>query len=81
MVADLVALLDTAGATQAHVVGYSMGAMLAASLALSRPERVRTVTLAAGAFQKDAAAMRRLIGRASAISSSRRAIPPRSSAC
>jgi pimeloyl-ACP methyl ester carboxylesterase len=60
MVADLVALLDTAGATQAHVVGYSMGAMLAASLALSHPERVRSVTLAAGAFQKDAAAMRRL---------------------
>lgn len=61
MIEDLVALLDTAGAQQAHVVGYSMGAMLAASLALSHPDRVRTVTLAAGTFHKDAAAMRGMI--------------------
>jgi pimeloyl-ACP methyl ester carboxylesterase len=58
MVADLVALLDTTGSPTAHVVGYSMGAILAASLALSHPERVRTVTLAAGAYHKNAAAMR-----------------------
>jgi pimeloyl-ACP methyl ester carboxylesterase len=38
-----------------------MGAGLAATLALSHPERVRTVTLAAGAFPKDAAAMRDLV--------------------
>jgi pimeloyl-ACP methyl ester carboxylesterase len=57
MVEDLIALLDTTGATQVHVVGYSMGALLAASLALSHPERVRTVTLAAGGFL-DPAAMR-----------------------
>jgi pimeloyl-ACP methyl ester carboxylesterase len=58
MVEDLIALLDTTGATQVHVVGYSMGALLAASLALSHPERVRTVTLAAGGFLEDPAAMR-----------------------
>jgi pimeloyl-ACP methyl ester carboxylesterase len=57
MVDDLVAVLDATGSSSAHVVGYSMGAGLAASLALSHPERVRTVTLAAGAFPKNAAAM------------------------
>lgn len=61
MVEDFVALLDTTGTRQAHVVGYSMGAVLAAALALSHPERVRTVTLAAGAFPKNAAAMRDIV--------------------
>jgi pimeloyl-ACP methyl ester carboxylesterase len=61
MVEDLVALLDTAGARQAHVVGYSMGAMLAAELALRHPDRVRTATLAAGSFHKDADGMRTMI--------------------
>ena len=61
MVEDLVALLDSTRTAQAHVVGYSMGAGLAATLALSHPERVRTVTLAAGAFPKDAAGMRNLV--------------------
>ena len=58
MIEDLVALLDAAGVKQAHVVGYSMGAMLGADLALSHPDRVRTVTLAAGAFHEDQAGMR-----------------------
>ena len=57
MVDDLVAVLDSTGSPNAHVVGYSMGAGLAASLALSHPERVRTVTLAAGVYPKNAAAM------------------------
>ena len=61
MVEDLVALLDTTGTRQAHVVGYSMGAMLAAKLALTHPDRVGTVTLAAGTFHKDAAALRAMV--------------------
>lgn len=61
MVEDLVALLDTVRERQAHVVGYSMGAMLAASLALSHPDRVRTVTLAAGGFRKDPETMRGMV--------------------
>lgn len=61
MIADLVALLDTTGVRQAHVVGYSMGAMLAAVMALSHPERVGTVTLAAGSFHKDTVAFRTMI--------------------
>lgn len=57
MVEDLVALLDHERIEQAHVVGYSMGAVLTAQLALRHPERVRTVTMAAGVFPKDSAAM------------------------
>ncbi len=61
MVEDLVALLDTTGTKQVHVVGYSMGAMLAAKLALTHPDRVGTVTLAAGSFHKDVAALRDMV--------------------
>ena len=43
MVDDFIALLDTTGTTQVHVVGYSMGALHVATLALSHPDRVRTV--------------------------------------
>jgi pimeloyl-ACP methyl ester carboxylesterase len=57
MVDDLVALLDHERVAQAHVVGYSMGAILTAQLALTHPERVRTATMAAGLFPKDSAAM------------------------
>ena len=61
MVEDLIALLDTVGVKQAHVVGYSMGAMLAAHLALLHPDRVRSATLAAGVYHKDAASMRAMV--------------------
>lgn len=61
MVEDLVALLDSTGTRQVHVVGYSMGAMLAAELALTHPDRVGTVTLAAGSFHKDVAALRDMV--------------------
>ncbi len=60
MVDDLVALLDHLQIAQAHVVGYSMGAVLTAQLALTHPERVRTATMAAGLFPKDSAAMHAL---------------------
>jgi len=61
MVDDLVALLDHLQIAQAHVVGYSMGAMLTAKLALTHPERVRTATLAAGVFPRDSAATHALM--------------------
>ena len=61
MVEDLIALLDTTGAKEVHVVGCSMGA-LAASLALSHPERVRTVRLACRRISRDTAAMRDSVG-------------------
>ena len=60
MVDDLVALLDHERIAQAHVVGYSMGAILTAELALTHPGRVRTATMVAGIFPKDSVAMHAL---------------------
>jgi len=43
---DAVAVLDAAGIPSAHIVGASMGGMVAQELALSFPERVRSLVLA-----------------------------------
>jgi pimeloyl-ACP methyl ester carboxylesterase len=42
---DTVALLDALGIDRAHVYGQSFGGMVAQELALTRPERVRTLIL------------------------------------
>lgn len=47
MAADVLAVLDAAGEDAAHVVGVSMGGLVAQELALSAPGRVRSVVLAA----------------------------------
>jgi pimeloyl-ACP methyl ester carboxylesterase len=55
MMWDLVALLNDLAVPRAHVVGYSMGGLLAAHLALDVPDRVASVTLVAGALFADSA--------------------------
>ncbi|WP_411851368.1 alpha/beta fold hydrolase [Stenotrophomonas sp. LGBM10] len=44
---DVVTMLDAAGIDSAHVVGFSMGGLVAQALAVSAPERVRSLVLAA----------------------------------
>lgn len=46
--ADLAALLDHLGEESAHVVGLSRGGVIALDFAIERPERVRTLAVAAG---------------------------------
>jgi pimeloyl-ACP methyl ester carboxylesterase len=53
MVEDLVAVLDSRELDSAHVVGLSAGALLALRLGLERPERVRSLTMIAGAAYTD----------------------------
>ena len=47
MTADCLAVLDAAGVTTAHVVGISMGGLMAQEMALTAPERVRSLCLMA----------------------------------
>ena len=63
MIDDLLAVLDKEGATKAHVVGYSMGALLVGRMALDHPDRVSTAALVAGGYLPTADSMRKWIAR------------------
>ena len=60
MVDDLVGLMDHLWIREVHVVGYSMGAAIAANMALDHSARVLTATFVAGPFYTDSAAAARL---------------------
>src|SRR3954449_10980263 len=47
MTGDCLAVLDAAGVDSAHVVGISMGGLMAQEIALTAPERVRSLCLTA----------------------------------
>ncbi len=54
MVEDAVRLLDHLKIKKAHVVGYSMGAMITNKLIVTHPERFLSATLGGGAARKQA---------------------------
>lgn len=54
LVASVRELMDSEGITRAHLVGHSLGGLVAASLALSEPERVASLALIAPAGFGDA---------------------------
>lgn len=51
LVADVLAVLDAAGAPQAHFGGYSVGARMGFSLAVAAPERLLSLTTLGGTFR------------------------------
>lgn len=53
---DVVALLDELNLRRAHLVGHSMGALIAANVAARFPDRAASVGLIAGPFYPDSAA-------------------------
>lgn len=55
MVDDVIRLMDHLQIRRAHVIGHSMGALIAANVAARDPDRVTTATLVAGPFYADAA--------------------------
>lgn len=61
MADDVIGLLDELHVRSAHVMGYSMGAVLAANLALDHPTRVRSATFVAGAFWPDSVEAARVL--------------------
>lgn len=53
MVEDVIGLLDHLKIRRAHLVGHSMGALIAAQVAVRHPDRVASASLVAGPFWPD----------------------------
>ncbi|MEM8842241.1 MAG: alpha/beta fold hydrolase, partial [Pseudomonadota bacterium] len=67
---DLVALMDAVGFERAHVAGFSLGGLIAQSLALSHPERVDRLALLSTVAGRTEKERERVQGRLDFIASS-----------
>lgn len=61
MLTDVITLLDHLAIERAHLIGYSLGALIATGVALEQPARVASVTLVAGPFFADSATAARAL--------------------
>ncbi len=61
MAGDVLRLMDARGVRRAHLVGYSMGALMATNLAAHHPDRVLSVTLLGVPWFADTAAARAFV--------------------
>jgi pimeloyl-ACP methyl ester carboxylesterase len=71
MADDALGVLDALDIKRAHVVGVSMGGMIAQELAIRHPERVRGLVLACTYSKPDAAIERQLVSSLSAFGGTR----------
>lgn len=62
-VAQLAALLDEEGIRRAHLVGFSLGALIAQAFALANPGRVMRLVLVSGVYHRDDDARRAVSSR------------------
>ena len=53
LIADLIGVMDHARVPSAHLVGHSLGALVAVEAAIRRPERVKSLTSLSGVFNLD----------------------------
>ncbi|RDI14718.1 pimeloyl-ACP methyl ester carboxylesterase [Rhodococcus sp. AG1013] len=60
VVGDIVAVLDALGHERAHYLGYSFGGRVGLSLAVSAPERLRTLTVGGGSSRPQAGSFDKL---------------------
>ena len=63
MVDDVVRLMDHLKIARAHLIGHSMGALIAANVAARYPDRVSSAALVAGPFYADEATFRKETAR------------------